>query len=85
MTNNWNFIGRYNYSIPDKDALDAFLGVEYSSCCWSLSLLTRRTVIRSTDEFESSIGLQFALRGLSNFGSDAAQDLQRDILGDTRF
>src|SRR5262249_33119079 len=30
----WNFFGRYVYSIQDKKALEQFAGLEYSSCCW---------------------------------------------------
>lgn len=81
----WNVIGRYNYSIPDNLALDRFLGVEYESCCWGISLLSRRTVSRGTDETESILALQFALKGFSNFGNKTSDDLQRDILDGTRF
>jgi len=81
----WNVIGRYNYSIPDSLALDRFLGVEYESCCWGISLLSRRTVARGTDNTESVLAVQFVLKGFSNFGNRTSQDLQRDILDGTRF
>jgi LPS-assembly protein len=81
----WNAIGRYNYSLPDNKALDQFVGIEYNSCCWGISFLSRQTISRSTGETDSSIALQFALKGFSNFGSKTSQDLQRDILGETRF
>jgi len=81
----WNVLGRYNWSIPDNKALDRVLGVEYSGCCWGISLLSRRTIARSTGETDSSIALQFSLKGFSNFGSSSATDLQRDILGGVRF
>jgi LPS-assembly protein len=81
----WSAIGRYNYSLPDNKALDQFLGIEYNSCCWGISFLSRQTISRSTGETDSSIALQFVLKGFSNFGSKTSQDLQRDILGETRF
>ncbi|MBT8423118.1 MAG: LPS assembly protein LptD, partial [Gammaproteobacteria bacterium] len=81
----WNVIGRYNWSVPDSKVLDRVLGVEYSGCCWGVSLLSRRTIVRSTGEVDSSLALQFSLKGFSNFGSGTAQYLQRDILSGTRF
>ena len=81
----WTIIGRYNWSIPDSKALDRLLGVEYSGCCWGISLLSRRTVARSTGDTDSSFALQFSLKGFSNFGSRTASELQRDILSGTRF
>jgi len=81
----WNIMGRYNYSIPDRKALDAFMGIEYNSCCWGISVLSRRTISRSTGDTDASVGVQFALKGFSNFGSKSSQDLQRDILGGERF
>jgi LPS-assembly protein len=81
----WNMIGRYNYSIEDRQSLDSFLGIEYNSCCWGISVLSRQTISRSTGDTDTSVGVQFALKGFSNFGSGTSQDLQRDILGGSRF
>lgn len=81
----WNVVGRYNWSVPDNKALDQALGVEYSGCCWGIALLSRRSIARSTGETDSSFALQFSLKGFSNFGSSGASDLQRDILGYSRF
>ncbi len=81
----WNAIGRYNYSIPDSKVLDRFLGLEYNSCCWGISVLARRTVTRGTDNTESVLAVQFALKGFSNFGNKSSRELQRDILDGTRF
>jgi len=81
----WDFIGRYNYSLQDQKPLDRFVGIEYSGCCWGISLLGRRTVIRSTGESDSSISFQFILKGFSNLGSKTSRDLKRDILSGMRY
>ncbi len=81
----WNVIGRYNWSVPDGKALDQFFGVEYNSCCWGISFLARSTVSRSTGETDTSVGMQFSLKGFSNFGSGSSGTLERDILDGTRF
>jgi LPS-assembly protein len=85
IAENWNAIGRYNYSIQDSEALDKFAGVEYNSCCWAISLLARSTVSRNSDISNSSISLQFVLKGFSNIGTKAATELEHDILGGMRF
>lgn len=85
LGDSWNVVGRYNWSVPDNKALDQALGFEYSGCCWGVALLSRRTIARSTGETDASIALQFSLKGFSNFGSSSASELQRDILGYSRF
>ena len=40
----WNFVGRYNYSFRDEEALEQFFGLEYESCCWGLRLVSRRHI-----------------------------------------
>jgi LPS-assembly protein len=77
----WSAIGRYNYSLRDDKALDRFAGLEYETCCWAISLLGQRSVVRSSGESDTSISFQFALKGLSNVGSGSATTLERDILG----
>ena len=79
----WSAIGRYNYSLLEKKALDRYAGVEYETCCWAIRLLGRRSVARSTGGSDTSISFQFELKGFSNVGSGAINDLERGIL-DTR-
>ena len=85
VATNWNVIGRYNYSLIEQESLDRFLGVEYGSCCWAVSVVARRAVSRSTGQSDSAVSLQFILKGFSNLGSNSVIDLRRDILGERRF
>lgn len=80
FSKSWNAIGRYNWSIEDREVLDQYLGVEYSSCCWGLRILARQTVARSTGEQDETIAVQFVMKGLSNFGSESTENLRRGIL-----
>ena len=84
ISDSWSAIGRYNYSIADKEVLDEYLGVEYSSCCWGVRLVGRRSVARSTGEPDTSVSFQFVLKGFSGLGSEATETLRRDILGFTQ-
>jgi LPS-assembly protein len=78
----WNALGRYNYSIEDSEVLDEYLGIEYSSCCWGIRMLGRRSVERSSGDQSESISVQFVLKGLAGFGSQSGESLRHGILRD---
>jgi LPS-assembly protein len=81
VTARWNFVGRYNYSFRDQETLEQFYGLEYESCCWGLRLVTRRYVSTRDGTQDSSIGLQFVLKGMTSVGTAADKMLERGILG----
>ena len=78
---NWNFVGRYNYSFRDNEALEQFFGIEYESCCWGLRLVGRRHISTRDGTQDSSIGLQLVLKGMASVGTAADKILERGILG----
>lgn len=77
----WNFVGRYNYSLRDDEALEQFFGLEYESCCWGLRLVSRRHISTRDGTRESSFGLQLILKGMASVGTAADKILERGILG----
>jgi len=77
----WNFVGRYNYSLRDKKALEEFFGFEYESCCWGLRVVSRRHISTRDGTPDSSIGLELVLKGFSSVGTAADKLLERGILG----
>ena len=81
MSQQWNFVGRYNYSFRDREVLEQFFGVEYESCCWGLRLVSRRYISTRDGTRESSVGLQLVLKGMSSVGTAADKLLERGILG----
>jgi len=81
LAQSWNFVGRYNYSIRDSQALEQFYGLEYESCCWGLRLVGRRHISTRDGTLDSSIGLQLVLKGMTSVGSAADTLLERGILG----
>ena len=62
---------RYVYSIQDKKALEQFAGLEYSSCCWRMRLLGRKSVSTRTGAQDTGVYLQLELTGLASVGSAA--------------
>ena len=84
---NYSLLSRWNYSLTDKRDIETIVGLEYESCCWALRLISQHylndtTNNLNTDEYNSSIMLQFVLK---NFGSiserEATKTLKHAILG----
>jgi LPS-assembly protein len=81
LAQSWNFVGRYNYSLRDKEVLEQFYGLEYESCCWGLRLVSRQYVSTREGTQDSSFGLQLVLKGMASVGTGADRILERGILG----
>ena len=81
LSQTWNFVGRYNYSIRDEQALEQFYGLEYESCCWGIRLVSRRFISTRDGTKDSSIGLQLVLKGMMSVGTAADRLLEHGILG----
>jgi LPS-assembly protein len=81
LAKRWNFVGRYNYSFRDEQALEQFFGLEFESCCWGLRLVTRRFISTRDGTRDSSFGLQLVLKGMTSVGTAADKLLERGILG----
>ena len=81
IANRWNFVGRYNFSLRDKEVLEQFFGLEYESCCWGLRVISRRHLSTRNGAHDSSFGLQLVLKGMTSVGTAADKLLERGILG----
>ena len=81
ISTRWRGFGRWVYSLREEKTLDQFVGVEYSSCCWALRVITRRFVSSRTGDSDTSVGLQLELKGLSSVGVDNETFLQDAIRG----
>jgi LPS-assembly protein len=82
ISENWQAIGRYNYSVRDSEALERFVGLEYESCCWAVRTIWQRRVTNNDGESDSTIAVQFEMKGFSNVGSGSVTSMKRDILRD---
>jgi LPS-assembly protein len=80
----FDVVGRWNFSLPEEETLERFLGFEYQSCCWALRVVTRRYVSTRSGDTESAIFLQLELKGLTSLGSPADSLLEHGILGYSR-
>nr|WP_136252565.1 LPS assembly protein LptD [Ningiella ruwaisensis] len=74
INENWHWVGRYYRDFELSRTTEAFVGIEYESCCWALRLTVQRHLatrfnnegIRNIDEFDSGIALQFVFKGMGN-------------------
>lgn len=81
----WKLAGRLRYSLKDNQLLDAFGGVEYSTCCWALRTTYRRYLASADGRYNDGVFFQLELKGLTRIGTsyetllplDDAQALNR--------
>jgi LPS-assembly protein len=85
LTDSWSIVGRYDYSLMDNQLLEQLLGVEYSTCCWGVRLVSRRYLTSRDGDTDSAVTLQLVLKGFGDTGSPAERMLDRGILGYDRF
>ncbi len=80
----WSLVGRYYYSLQDKEPLEIIAGVQWDSCCLAVRAVARRYVRNREGDMNNSIQLEFVLKGLSSIGQDTDRTLRRAILGYNR-
>lgn len=87
ILDHWNAVGRWVYSIQDRQTIEQVAGFQYKSCCWRIELVQRRYVARRSDlttnsaSLDTSIALQLELIGLSSVGKPADAFLEQEIRG----
>jgi lipopolysaccharide assembly outer membrane protein LptD (OstA) len=83
----WNTVGRWVYSLQDRQTIEQVAGFEYKSCCYKVQLVQRRYLsIRpgtttAGDTLDTSIALQLELTGLSSVGKREDSFLEQSIRG----
>lgn len=78
----WNVIGRYLYSLEDEEPLEYLAGLEYQSCCWRLQFLTRSIANDGVNQDDNQVFMiRLELKGLTGFGDEIDNVLERGILG----
>jgi LPS-assembly protein len=81
IAGHWNTVGRYVYSLQDRQVIEQLAGFEYKSCCWRIQVLQRRYLTNRTGGLDTSIALQLELTGLSSVGKRSDAFLQKEISG----
>ena len=79
INNNWHWVGRWYRDAELSRTTESFAGIQYESCCWALRLTYQRNLsnrfddvgLRTTDQFDSGIGLQFVIKGIGSRKSNS--------------
>ena len=81
ISDHWNTVGRWVYSLRDRQTIEQVAGFEYKSCCYRIQIVQRRYVSNRNGGLDTSIALQLELTGLSSVGKRADSFLERSIRG----
>ena len=81
LTPAWSMVGRYYYSLRDRQLLEGIAGLQWDSCCMAVRLVGRRYLHNREGELNNSIQLEIELKGLGSAGPDTESRLRRAILG----
>ena len=88
ITAHWNTVGRWVYSLQDKQTIEQVAGFEYKSCCYRFQLVQRRylsirpgTSTTGGGTLDTSFALQLELTGLSSVGKREDSFLEQSIRG----
>lgn len=73
-------VGRYNYSVLDRRAIETLGGLEYNGDCWVLRGVVQRFAT-ATGQTTNTFFLQLELTGFSRIGSNPLEALKRNIPG----
>lgn len=76
ISHKWQWIGRWYQDVELSRTVETYTGVQYESCCWSISLVAKRHLsnrfdtagTQSIDEFESGFHVYFTSRNLLKEG-----------------
>ncbi|HJU25393.1 MAG TPA: LPS assembly protein LptD, partial [Rhodanobacteraceae bacterium] len=77
----WKLVGRYDYSLRDKKVVDAFVGVEWDSCCTAARVLARHYVRDFEGNEDNAIFFEIEFKGLGGYGGQTEDFLRHAIMG----
>jgi len=76
----WHAIGKWSYSLRDKENIDSLLGMEYETCCWSIQFAARHHLDTDGTGINNAFYIQLNLKGIGNIGKNID-----DFLDNTKF
>jgi len=79
INQNWHWVGRWYRDAQRSRTTESFGGIQYESCCWALRVTYQRSLsnrfdatgLRTADEFDSGIALQFIIKGIGSRRSNS--------------
>jgi len=81
LSSRWHALGKWAYSLRDKQTIDSLIGLEYETCCWSIQLAGRRHLDTNGIGMENALYIQLNFKGLSSVGKNIDDLLDDSKLG----
>ncbi len=81
LTSQWYAVGRYNYSLRDKQPLETIAGVEYNAGCWAVRTVVQKLQATATGVANTTLMLQLELNDFASVGDNPLQLLRRTVPG----
>lgn len=76
LVTSWTGVARWNYSLPESRTVQAYAGVQYSSCCWAFRTFAQRR--RQPDgSVDNSILFELELSGFAKLGETEESPLKQ--------
>lgn len=80
LSDRWYAVGRYNYDFGSRKPIEMIAGFEYKQDCWLLRFAVQRFQT-TTETRTTNFYMQLELAGFTSVGTNALQQLQRNIPG----
>ena len=81
ITSRLNAVGRWDYSLRYDKTMEAFAGLEYSTCCWAFRAVGRHYINDIDADANTAFYLQLELKGLTSIGNKVGEFLEDNLLG----
>ena len=81
LSQSWHMVGRWYYSLNDRETIETLAGLGYESCCWGAQLVGRSFINDDSDSRNTAIFFQLELKGLGRLGKKVDSALEHGILG----
>jgi LPS-assembly protein len=76
LSTRWTVMARWNYSLPESRTVQAYAGLQYTSCCWAF-----RTIARQRQQLDGSVDnsvlFELELSGFAKMGETEESPLKQ--------
>lgn len=83
LTQDINFISRWDYSLKDDRHISVLGGISYESCCWSLSVVAQRNLLTdtgNTEDYDRSVMVQLLFKEFGSVSGDGIKNTLSDVI-----
>ncbi|CAA2929337.1 LPS-assembly protein LptD [Arsenophonus endosymbiont of Bemisia tabaci Q2] len=76
----WGFVGSYYHDLKEKQPASRLIGLQYSTCCWSINMGYERKIVgwqpqNFNSDYDNRWSINVELRGLNNNHNLGSQDM----------